>query len=330
MSSMVSLGVWAAGQVHPRATQPMEVVTTSIYVTPGASSCTMQLAHIVATVGLSIASDCMCSRGTLKVVAGNGPPHRQAITSLKPGDRGTTCIGPRDLGEGESCSVCSTYKCSSALQCQDLLASELQWQCLHFGSTKAGDDCPVAVTGQEGCSTFSHPGKRFGGASILAHSSCSTQWHGWLFKEPPNGGCFLHGNLISGGGWGISRNSQLSPISKEPFQEGHTTQDNIIRKRDILFHCLMQFEDGPHQKVWLIWHRQIGPFGPALKSLGIHYGLLQLFLPDVLAGEPWIWQQEEIFLMETLRCWWSQIVIFNIIYLTYPLGEFKRGLYLLG
>ena len=85
ISSMVSLGVCAVRQVHPRATWPMEVVTVSMYVTPEASSCTMWLVHIIATVGSSIASSCMCSRGTSETVTGDGPPCRQAITSSKLG-----------------------------------------------------------------------------------------------------------------------------------------------------------------------------------------------------------------------------------------------------
>ena len=173
-SSMVSLGVWVAGWLHSRATQPMEVVTISIYVIPEASSCTMQLVHNVATVGSPIASDCMCFRGTSKVVTGDGPPHRQAITSSKPGGRATTCIGSRDLGEGESHSACSTCKCSSVLWHQALLASELQWQCLCFTSPKMGEACPMAETGQEGCSTFSQPGNWLEGATIFAHSLCGT------------------------------------------------------------------------------------------------------------------------------------------------------------
>ena len=117
MSSMVSLGVWATGWAHLRATQHMEVVTVSMYVTLEDLSCTTWLVHIVGTVGSSIAFSGMCSRGTLQMVAGDGPPHRQAITSLKPGGGATTCIGPGDLGEGGSHSTCSAWNCSSALWC---------------------------------------------------------------------------------------------------------------------------------------------------------------------------------------------------------------------
>ena len=150
ISSTVSLGVWAAGQLHPRTTRPMEVVTISIYVIPETSSCTMWLVHIVAIVGLPITSGCMCSRGTLEMVAGNGPPCRQAITSLKPRGGTTTCIGPGDMGEGESHSTCSACNHSSALWHWALLASELWWWYLHFNSPKVGEVCPTVVTGQEG------------------------------------------------------------------------------------------------------------------------------------------------------------------------------------
>ena len=175
MSSMVTLGVWAAGWVHLRATHPMEVVTISIYVIPEASSCTMWLAHTIATAGSTTASGCVASRGALKAVAGDRSLCRQAITSLKPRGRVTTCIGSGDLGEVESCSVCLTCKHSSSLWHQALLASELWWWCLCLDLLKAREACPVAVTNQEGCSTFSQTGNWFRGTSIFACSSCCTQ-----------------------------------------------------------------------------------------------------------------------------------------------------------
>ena len=165
----------------------MEVVTVSIYVIPEASSCAMQLAHTIATEGLIIASGCVGSRGTSKVVTGNGSPYRQAIISSKFRCRATTCIGFGDSGEGESHSACLTCKCSSALWHQALLASELQWWCLCFDSPKAGEACPAAVTGWEGCSTFSQLANWFGGASIFAHSSCSTWDVVTSLRDPPMG-----------------------------------------------------------------------------------------------------------------------------------------------
>ena len=86
------------------------MVTISKYMIPEAFSCTMQLAHPIATVGSTVASGGMGSRGALKVVAGDRSLYRQVITSLKPGCRVTTCIGSRDLGEVESHSACLTYK----------------------------------------------------------------------------------------------------------------------------------------------------------------------------------------------------------------------------
>ena len=137
MSSMVSPGIWAAGWEHLRATHPMEVVTISIYMTPEALSCTMWLAHTVSTMGLTIASGGMGSRSTLNAVTGDGSLHRQAVTSLKPGGRATTCIGSRDFGKVESHSAHSTCKHSFTLWCQALLSLELQWQCLCLYSLKA-------------------------------------------------------------------------------------------------------------------------------------------------------------------------------------------------
>ena len=69
-SSMVGPGVTRLGPL--RATDPMEVVTVSIYVIPMASSCTMQLAHIMATVGLIVTSSCRGSGGASLAVTGNG------------------------------------------------------------------------------------------------------------------------------------------------------------------------------------------------------------------------------------------------------------------
>ena len=80
---------------------------------------------------------------------------------------------PETSCEGESHSACLTCKHSSALWGWALLASEPQWQCLCLNSPKAGEACPVVVTGQEWCNIFSQLGNWFGGASIFACSSCS-------------------------------------------------------------------------------------------------------------------------------------------------------------
>ena len=213
---MVSQGFWAAGQVHQRATQPMEVMTISIYVTLEALSCTTWLAHIVASAGLTTTSGCMDSRDTSRAVTGNGSPHRQAVTSSKPRGGATTCHGSGNLGEGESHSAC---KCSSALWHWALLAPELWWWCLNFDSPKARGPCSTAVTGWEGCSTFSQLGNQFGAASIFACFSCSTQgvvdslWALQWGLLPPWW-------LLQMEHWwrqgGISRNRGLT--SKEPLQ----------------------------------------------------------------------------------------------------------------
>ena len=132
----------------------------------------MWLAHTMATMGLTVASGHMGSRGTSKVVAGDGSLCRQAITYLKPGGRVTTCIGSGDSGEVESHSVCSTCKCSSTLWSCTLLAPELLWCCLYLNLLKAGGACPVVVTNWEGCSTFSQLGNQFRGVSTFTHFSC--------------------------------------------------------------------------------------------------------------------------------------------------------------
>ena len=66
MSSMVSPGAWVARCGPPRATHPMEVVMVSMYIIPVASSCTMQLVHIMATVGSIVASSCRSFSWCLK------------------------------------------------------------------------------------------------------------------------------------------------------------------------------------------------------------------------------------------------------------------------
>ena len=158
----------------------------SMYVIPEASSCMTQLVHIVATVGLSITSGCMCSRGTLEMVTGDGPPCRQAITSSKLGGGATTYIGPRNSCEGESHSTCSACNCSSAIWHWALLASELRWQYLCFDSPKAGEVGPAVASSSEGHSTLSQPRNWFGGTSTFANSSCST-WAWLVLQGDPNG-----------------------------------------------------------------------------------------------------------------------------------------------
>ena len=51
---------------------------------------------------------------------------------------------------------------------------------------------------------------------------------------------------------------------------------------------------------------------------------------EVLAGGPWVWWQEEIFLADTIRCWWGWIIIINLVCHTHPSRELKGGLYLSG
>ena len=147
------------------------------------------------------ASGYINSRGTLRVAMGDGFPHRQAVISSKHGGGATTFVGSRDSGEDESHLASSAYNLSSALWCQALLASELQWQCLCFISPKAGGACPTAVTSQEGCNTFSQLGNWFGGASILTHFSCSTRGEVDSLRGPLTGAATsLEGTLVGAGG----------------------------------------------------------------------------------------------------------------------------------
>ena len=223
---------------------------------------TMQLAHTIATTGLTIAPGCMGSRGTSEVVKGNGSLHRQAVTSLKPRSRETSGVGYGDLaGEMESCSAWSPCKHSSALQCWALLSPELQLQCLHLNSLTTREACPAVATGWEVCSTFLQLGNGFGEALTFVCSSCST-WVAVGSSRSPKGGHFLHSNLfyedISEGGWGLPRNGYFGLIFEEPIWWGHTVQDSVIKEGDVLLHCLNQVEDTPHQEAWLAWHRLVG------------------------------------------------------------------------
>ena len=208
MSSIVSLGVWATGWAYLRATWPTEVVTISTYMTPEASSCTTWLVHIIATAGSSIASTCMCSRGTLEMVRGEGPLHRQAVTFSKPGSGATAGAGSRDSDEGESCSACPACRCSSALRCQALLASELWWWYLHFNSPGAGEVHPTVVTSQEGCNTFSQLGNQLGGTSTFDHSSCAA----WDVVCPS-----MRAASSSGGWQDICGSGQFGLVTEEPL-----------------------------------------------------------------------------------------------------------------
>ena len=83
-------------------------------------------------------------------------------------------------------------------------------------------------------------GNQFGGVSTFSHFSCGA---GGVVDSlrAPDRGCCLHGDLfrwnISKGRWSISRNRGLT--SEEPLWQGHTAQDDIIRKQNIPFHHLM-------------------------------------------------------------------------------------------
>ena len=94
---------------------------------PGASSWITWLAQLVAMVGLTAASSCNRSEWTSTAATGDGSPHRQAVTLSKPRDGATACSTSRGSGEGDVLLVSPTCSHSSALWCQALLASELQW-----------------------------------------------------------------------------------------------------------------------------------------------------------------------------------------------------------
>ena len=170
----------------------------------------MQLAHIA--TGSKTASGCVNSRGTLRAIAGNVSPCRQAITPSKPRGGATTCVGSGDSGEGESHSASSACDCFSALWLQALLASELWWQCLCFDSPRASGVCPMAVTGREGCNTYSQLGNWFGGASIFTCFSCGTWDVMDSSRDPPMGATSsmvtsLDGTLVEVGG--VSRKTEV-------------------------------------------------------------------------------------------------------------------------
>ena len=172
MSSMVGPRAWVARWGPPRATHPTEVVTVSMYIIPVASSCTMQLVHIMATVSSIVVSSPRGSRDALRVVANDRSLCRQAITFQKPGGDATSCTISRGLvGDVDSCFVSSTCWHSSALWHQALLPPDLWLWGLCFDSQGIRGACPVAVTSQEGCNTSLQPGNWVGDPAFLVGSS---------------------------------------------------------------------------------------------------------------------------------------------------------------
>ena len=73
MSSMVGPWRLATMQGFPRATLPTKTVTMSMYVTPVASSWTMQVAYTVGTVGPINVLGCLVSRGPQQEPEGVNP-----------------------------------------------------------------------------------------------------------------------------------------------------------------------------------------------------------------------------------------------------------------
>ena len=239
VSNVLYGGSWGliAKQGPPRATHPTEVVTISMYVIPMASSCTMQLVHIVATASPIVTSSHRDSRGTSKAVAGDGSLHRQAITSQKPGGGTTSCaISRGPVGDMDSGFVSSTHWCSSTLQHQDLLPPELWLQGLHLDSWDIRGACPAAVTGLEGCNTSLHPQKWVGDPTLLVCSLLGV-WRYWVPPEVSQWGPLLPQQPLQWGvgrSWlGTPRNGCLWLVLQESFQWGYTAQDGIIRERDI-------------------------------------------------------------------------------------------------
>ena len=179
-----------------------------------ASSCTMQLAHIIATAGLNIASSCRGSGGASKAVAGNRSLCRQGVTSLKSGGGATSCAASRGPGgDADSCLVPSTCWHSSTLRHWALLHPELWLWGLHLDSQETRGACPTAVTSLEGCNTSLHPGNLVGEASTLMvyslhsvwgvlSSSRSPQWGLLPLQQPPQWG-------VGGGQLGTLRDSFL-------------------------------------------------------------------------------------------------------------------------
>ena len=116
MSSVVGPRSWIPRLGAPRATHPTEVLMVSIYVIPVASSCTMWLVHIMATVGSIATSICRGYRGAFLAFTSDRSLHRQSITSQKPGGGATSHAvsrGPVDgMGSG---FVLSLHRHSSTL-----------------------------------------------------------------------------------------------------------------------------------------------------------------------------------------------------------------------
>ena len=165
-----------------------------------------------------------------------GPLVSRLLPPQSLGGRATMCVGSRDLGEGESHLASFTCNHSSSLWCQALLASELQWWCLCFVFPKAGGAHPTAVTGREGCNTFSQLGNQFGGTSILACFSCGTWGRVDSLRGPPMGvATSSDGTLVEAGGaslemevWLPKNPSSRATLPKTISSENETYHSIIL------------------------------------------------------------------------------------------------------
>ena len=152
MSSMVGLWRLATMWGFPRDTLPTEVVTMSMYVTPVASSWTMQVAYTITTVGPINLSGHLGLGGSMG--AGEGESlSRQTTTPLKPGGSVTFGLALGNSGD----DVEADFSCM-ALQWWALLPPALRWQhhCLNspwfrgfaqWGSLTGQDAAPLSSQG---------------------------------------------------------------------------------------------------------------------------------------------------------------------------------------
>ena len=304
MSSMVDPRAWMARQGPPRATCTMEVVPVSMHIIPMASSCTMQLAHIMATTRSIVASSDKGSGGTLKAVTSNGSLHKQVITFWKPrvvplsvpfpeahlvmwilalSPQPVDTLLPLDIEP----SFPQNSGCEVSILTHGALEGPVEQQYL------AWRDATLPSTQGTKLRTL---------ASWFPPHSGSGKY--WVPLEASKWGFLLLGQPFQWGGvkWKLAGHYQkwLSPAG-------------VIGEGDIWLHHFPQLQDAPCKNAWLAQGRQHGLLHPILECLHIGHSLLQLSLSDILAGELWIWQQEEILLTETFGCWVSQVVILHVM-----------------
>ena len=134
-------------------------------------SWTLQVAYIIATVGLANLSGCLVSQGASIGVEDGESLSRHSATPLKPGGSVISSLGSGDPGNDVKLDFSVACFCSSAHQCQALLPA-LQLLHHHLSLLRVRGVPPAGITGWVGCSTSIQPRKLLHGTSPFSLFLC--------------------------------------------------------------------------------------------------------------------------------------------------------------